>query len=94
MFLIISELPLFRHYYAIHWPVLSPSHGFTALGLAMIAIGVEILANLNRSTVSAHALGRSIWSSVIGSGIICFALGFVNIIAVSLNSRQKQAEDD
>jgi len=83
VFLIISELPVLKQYFLTHWPVLSPSHGFVALGLAMIAIGIDILGDLNKPATSKTALGTSIWRSVIGSGIIVFVLGFINIGVVS-----------
>jgi len=50
----------------------------------MLGIGANILGNLNKPSASKEALGTSIWRSVIASGIVTFALGFVNIIVVSL----------
>ena len=82
--MIISELTLFRKYFLTHWPLLSPTHGFVTLGLAMLVIGANILGNLNKPSASREALGPSIWRSVVASGILVFALGFVNIIVVSL----------
>ncbi|TKA49174.1 hypothetical protein B0A54_01250 [Friedmanniomyces endolithicus] len=47
MFLLVSELSLFRPYFARSWPLLSPSHGFVTLALAMIVLGINMLGNLN-----------------------------------------------
>lgn len=84
VFLLVSELSLFRAYFARNWPLLSPSHGFVALALAMLALGINMLGNLNKPATSQQALGLAFWRVVIASGIIIFILGFVNLIAVSL----------
>ncbi|TKA75688.1 hypothetical protein B0A55_03185 [Friedmanniomyces simplex] len=81
MFLLVSELSLFRPYFARNWPLLSPSHGFVALALAMIVLGINMLGNLNKSPTSQKSLGLAFWRIVIGSGIVIFILGFVNLIA-------------
>lgn len=83
MFLLVSELSLFRPYFARNWPLLSPAHGFVALALAMIVIGVNILGNLNKAATSQESLGLGAWRIVISSGIIIFVLGFINLVAVS-----------
>jgi hypothetical protein len=84
VFLIISELPILGQYFLTHWPLLSPLHGFFTLGLAMIAIGADILGNLNKPSASQASLGENIWRSVISSGIIVLVLGFLNIIVVRM----------
>ncbi|KAK0904889.1 hypothetical protein LTR02_006753 [Friedmanniomyces endolithicus] len=81
VFLLVSELSLFRPYFARSWPLLSPSHGFVTLALAMIVLGINMLGNLNKYPTSQASLGLSFWRIVIGSGIIIFILGFVNLIA-------------
>ncbi|KAK0286765.1 hypothetical protein LTR35_004234 [Friedmanniomyces endolithicus] len=81
MFLLVSELSLFRPYFARSWPLLSPSHGFVTLALAMIVLGINMLGNLNKYPTSQASLGLAFWRIVIGSGIIIFILGFVNLIA-------------
>ncbi|KAB2575128.1 hypothetical protein BFW01_g8316 [Lasiodiplodia theobromae] len=78
-FLIASEACLFRSYFRKNWPLFSPEHGFVALGLAMILLGVNTLGNLNKDATSAENLGMPFWSVVISSGIIILVLGFVNI---------------
>lgn len=84
MFLIASELSIFRNYFACNWPLLSSDHGFVTLGIAMIVLGVNILGNLNKEATSQLSLGISFWRIVIGSGIIVLVLGFLNVFAVSL----------
>ncbi|CZT24643.1 uncharacterized protein RCC_10368 [Ramularia collo-cygni] len=81
MFLVTSELSLFRAYFARNWPLLSPSHGFVGLGLAMIVLGVNVMGNLNKPSGTQKELGLPFWRIVIGSGIIVFILGWINLIA-------------
>ncbi|KAH9810073.1 hypothetical protein Tdes44962_MAKER01045 [Teratosphaeria destructans] len=81
MFLMTSEMSLFRGYFARSWPLLSPSHGFVSLALTMIALGITMLANLNKDATSQKSLGMPFWRMVIASGIVIFILGFVNLIA-------------
>lgn len=82
-FLLISELSLFRSYFARNWPLLSPAHGFVTLALSMIVLGLNILGNLNKPATSQASLGLGFWRIVIGSGVIVFVLGFFNLVAVS-----------
>jgi hypothetical protein len=82
VFLIVSELPIFRHYFATNWPLLSMNHGFVTLGLLMVIVGVSILGNLNKTATSQSALGMSFWQIVIASGILTMIMGFANIVAV------------
>ncbi|MCJ1481617.1 hypothetical protein MMC06_001776 [Schaereria dolodes] len=81
IFLIISELPLFRGYYARNFPLLSLSSGFVALGFLMIVTGVSILGNLNKEATSQKSLGLSFWQIVISSGILVSILGVANVFA-------------
>lgn len=83
VFLLTSELSLFRSYFARNWPLLSPVHGFVTLALAMIVLGINMLGNLNKQATSQKSLGMAFWRIVIASGIIIFILGFVNLVAVS-----------
>lgn len=87
VFLLASELSLFRSYFARNWPLLSQGHGFVALALAMIVLGVNMLANLNKQPTSQEALGLAFWRIVVASGIIVFVLGFINLVAVRLPLR-------
>lgn len=83
MFLLTSELSVFRGYFARNWPLLSPSHGFVTLSFAMIVLGIDMLGNLNKDATSQKSLGMPFWRVVIGSGIVIFVLGWINLIAVS-----------
>lgn len=86
VFLVASELSLFRTYYARNWPLLSPSHGFVTLGVAMIILGLNILGNMNKEATSQQSLGLAFWRLVLASGVLVFVVGFFNIIAVRLYS--------
>ncbi|KAF2671264.1 hypothetical protein BT63DRAFT_211671 [Microthyrium microscopicum] len=81
MFLVLSESSFFKDFFARNWPILSPSHGFNFLGFAMIVLGNNMLGNLNKEATSQKSLGLPFWRLVIGSGIVVFIFGFVNIIA-------------
>ena len=81
LFLIVSELTLFKSYFARYWPMLSIESGFVFLGLSMIALGFNILGNLNKSATSVSNLGLPLWRIVIASGILSSLMGLFNIIA-------------
>jgi hypothetical protein len=81
VFLLASECSIFKNFFARDWPLLSPSHGFNFLGLCMIALGNNILGNLNKEATSQESLGLAFWRLVIGAGIVIFILGWVNVIA-------------
>ena len=83
MFLLASELSLFRGFFCRNWPLLSPAHGFVTLALAMIVLGVNMLGNLNKDATSQKSLGLAFWRIVISSGILIFILGWLNLVAVS-----------
>ena len=89
VFLILTETPLFRSYFARNWPLLSPHHGFVTLGILMIIVGVSVLGNLNKEATSQKSLGTSYWRIVISSGIVVVILGVTNIFA-SYIFRQKK----
>lgn len=81
VFLLASEMSLFRGYYARNWPLLSPTHGFVSLALAMVVLGINMLGNLNKPATNKKSLGLPFWRIVIGSGIVIFILGWVNLVA-------------
>ncbi|KAF2864006.1 hypothetical protein K470DRAFT_254331 [Piedraia hortae CBS 480.64] len=81
LFLFTSELPIFQSYFARSWPLLSLSHGFVALSVAMIFLGINMLGNLNDAALNKESLGLTFWRVVIGSGILIFILGFINLIS-------------
>lgn len=83
IFLTVSELSLFKSYFARYWPLLSPESGFVFLGMAMLILGFNILGNLNKAATSVENLGLPLWRIVIASGILSALLGLTNIIAVS-----------
>ncbi|UJO24755.1 uncharacterized protein CLAFUR5_13816 [Fulvia fulva] len=90
MFLIVSELSLFRGYFARNWPLLSPSHGFVTLALAMIVLGINVMGNLNKPSGSQEELGMAFWRIVIASGILIFILGWFNLLASFIFRSRKQ----
>lgn len=81
-FLILTELPLFKNYFAKRWPLFSYKSGFVMLGTAMCMLGNEILGNLNKNATSKKSLGLPFWRIVISSGIVAIVMGVVNIFAV------------
>jgi hypothetical protein len=83
LFLVVSELNLFKSYFSKYWPLLSSESGFVPLGLAMIILGFNILGHLNKDATSVEKLGLPLWRLVIASGILTSIMGFGNIIAVS-----------
>jgi hypothetical protein len=83
VFLIVSELPIFRGYFSRNWPLFSQDAGFVTLGVTMVILGVSILGNLNKEATSQESLGLAFWRIVISSGIVVLVIGVVNIFAVS-----------
>ncbi|MCJ1310578.1 hypothetical protein MMC25_004243 [Agyrium rufum] len=81
IFLIITELPLFRGYIGRNWPLLSINHGFVSLGFLMVILGISILGNLNKAATSQESLGLPFWRIVISSGILSSVLGVANFFA-------------
>ncbi|GIZ44473.1 hypothetical protein CKM354_000767000 [Cercospora kikuchii] len=90
LFLITSELPVFKGYFARNWPLLSPARGFVTLAIAMIVIGIQVMGNLNKSAGSQEELGMPFWRIVIGSGILIFILGWINLLASFIFRDRKQ----
>ncbi|KAF4551635.1 Hypothetical protein D9617_12g035230 [Elsinoe fawcettii] len=80
-FILLSELNLFKSYFARNMPLLSPSHGFVFLSLAMFILGTNLLGKLNHSANSQESLGLAFWRIVIGAGILIFILSFFNFVA-------------
>ncbi|KAI9887598.1 MAG: hypothetical protein M1823_000582 [Watsoniomyces obsoletus] len=80
LFLITSEIQLFKSYFAKNWPLLSPSSGLVTLGVIMVVLGVSTLGNLNKEATSQASLGTSFWRIVISAGILVAILGLLNII--------------
>ncbi|TAQ91484.1 hypothetical protein B7494_g249 [Chlorociboria aeruginascens] len=90
LFLIVSELDLFKTYFYRRWPMLSPESGLVFLGLSMLSIGCVVLGNLNKSATSIENLGLPLWRVVISSGILACIMGFANIIGTFVFCDNKQ----
>ncbi|KAF4618117.1 hypothetical protein G7Y89_g14990 [Cudoniella acicularis] len=90
MFLIVSETGFFQNYFIRNWPNFGPEAGFTYLGLAMIALGFNILGNLNKNATSVENLGLAMWREVIAAGILASLFGLVNIIATYVFCNSKE----
>jgi hypothetical protein len=84
VFLIITELPLFKSYFARNWPLFSHKSGFVMLGAAMLLLGNDILGNLNKQATSQKSLGLAFWRIVIAAGIVVIIMGTINLFAVSI----------
>ncbi|KAE8453061.1 hypothetical protein EG329_012248 [Mollisiaceae sp. DMI_Dod_QoI] len=89
VFLIVSELNIFRAYFARNWPLLSPEHGFVFLGTSMFVLGFNILGNLNKPATSIANLGLPLWRVVIAGGILTAIVGSFNIVATYVFSDSK-----
>ncbi|GJD02028.1 hypothetical protein ColKHC_10853 [Colletotrichum higginsianum] len=81
VFLIVSELNIFRTYFERSWPVLSCEHGLSWLGIAMIVMGCQVLANTTDPTFSAETIGLPLWRLILASGILAITFGFFNVIS-------------
>ncbi|GKT49375.1 uncharacterized protein ColSpa_09556 [Colletotrichum spaethianum] len=81
VFLIVSELNVFRNYFERNWPVLSCEHGLSWLGIAMIVMGCHILANITNPAFSAETIGLPLWRLILASGILVITFGFFNVIS-------------
>ncbi|KAK4454980.1 hypothetical protein QBC34DRAFT_341474 [Podospora aff. communis PSN243] len=80
VFLVISEVNLFKAYFENNWPVLSPTHSLAWLGLALLIIGCSIMGDLVKPAYSQENLGLPIWRLVIASAILSIAFGVFNMI--------------
>ncbi|KAK3315314.1 hypothetical protein B0H66DRAFT_341272 [Apodospora peruviana] len=81
VFLVISELNLFKGYFERNWPVLSATHTLAWLGLAMIIIGCQILGDLVKPAYTLNNLGLAMWRLVLSAGILSITFGVFNVIA-------------
>ena len=94
IFLIISELPFCRAYFANHWPVFSDEHGLFWLGIGLILIGTNLLGKLNSSDYSRDELGLPFWRLIVSAGILTSIFGVTNLICtfafrgVNVNARK------
>jgi len=90
VFLIVSELPFFRGFFARNFPLLSHSSGFVFLGACLMGLSICVLGRLNNIADSEKALGLSFWQINLAAGIVTFIVGFINVIA-SFIFRNKKA---
>lgn len=81
LFLIVSELNLFKGYFERNWPVLSPQHGLSWLGIAMLVMGCQTLGNLNKSATSPAKIGLPMWRLILAAGILAITFAFLNIVS-------------
>ncbi|KAK3371753.1 hypothetical protein B0T24DRAFT_336334 [Lasiosphaeria ovina] len=96
IFLVISELGLFKRFFEKNWPVLSPSHSLMWLGLAILIIGCQLLADLTKPAYTLGNLGLSMYRLVLASGILCLIFGISNILVSIIfrdGTRDRQAEE-
>ncbi|TDZ65965.1 hypothetical protein CTRI78_v003333 [Colletotrichum trifolii] len=80
IFLMFSELNLFRGYFERNWPVLSCEHGLSWLGISMVVMGCQVLGNITEDTYSQETIGLPLWRLILASGILVITFGFFNII--------------
>jgi len=81
IFLVISELGLFKPYFTNNWPVLSPSHSLAWLGVAMVVIGCQIMSDMTKPAFSIDGLGLEAHRLVLAAGILAITFGFFNLLA-------------
>ncbi|OHF00396.1 hypothetical protein CORC01_04377 [Colletotrichum orchidophilum] len=81
IFLIFSELNIFRAYFERNWPVLSPEHGLSWLGIAMVIMGCHVLAGISVPAFSVETIGLPLWRLILASGILVITFGFFNIVS-------------
>ncbi|KAL5588570.1 hypothetical protein FOBRF1_015098 [Fusarium oxysporum] len=94
IFLIISELPFCKAYFANHWPAFSDEHGLFWLGIGLLLIGTNLLGKLNSSDYGRDDLGLPFWRLIISAGILTCTFGVMNLICtfvfrgVNVNARK------
>ena len=87
VFLIITELNIFRGYFSRNWPLFSQDAGLITLGATMIFLGVATLGNLNNKSLSEDEIGGSFWRIILAGGIVAIIFGVINIVLVCLSYR-------
>ncbi|OQD72477.1 hypothetical protein PENDEC_c021G04964 [Penicillium decumbens] len=90
IFLILSELPVFRGYWNRNWPLFGEDAGFIALAGVMMILGVATLGNLNIDAMSQKSLGLAFWRIVISAGILGMIMSVINILATFIFADRKQ----
>ncbi|KAK3386936.1 hypothetical protein B0H63DRAFT_521016 [Podospora didyma] len=80
IFLVISELGLFKTYFEKHWPVLSPGHSLMWLGFSVLVIGCEMLADTVKPAYTEANLGQAMYRLVLSAGILAVIMGVFNLL--------------
>ncbi|PHH85694.1 hypothetical protein CDD83_62 [Cordyceps sp. RAO-2017] len=81
--LIVSEFPVLesvKGYFRRNWPVVSDQRGLSWLGVAMLALGCDMLGNLNRPAYDADKLGPHFSRLTLASSVLAITFGTVNIV--------------
>jgi hypothetical protein len=81
VFLVISEVGLFKAYFHNSWPVLGPDHSLVWLGLASVIMGCSLLGDLVKPAFEIDNLGLPLWRLVMASGILAITFGVFNMVA-------------
>ena len=79
--LVISEVGLFKRWFARNFPILGPEHSLGWLGLALLIIGCDIMADLVKPAYEKENIGLPIWRLVLSSGILSITFGVFNMLA-------------
>ncbi|KAK3985770.1 hypothetical protein QBC44DRAFT_384556 [Cladorrhinum sp. PSN332] len=79
--LVISELGLFKPWFSRNFPILGPEHSLGWLGLALVIIGCDILADLIKPAYEIENIGLAIWRLVLSAGILSITFGVFNMVA-------------
>lgn len=79
---LVSELPFnfLKAYFEANWPVLTDSHGFFWLGVAMLSMGSQILGSLNKKNANVDQLTLPLWRLVLATGVLAITFGGFNVI--------------
>lgn len=80
LFLIITELNLFKPYFSRNWPLFSPRHGFVMLGLAQLFLGITVFSDLSRREARPAKLTMPFWRLTLAAGILMVVMAFINIL--------------
>lgn len=80
LFLILSELNLFKSYFSRNWPLFSPRHGFVMLGLVQLFLGITIFSELSHREARQAKLGMPFWRLTLAAGILMTIMSVINIL--------------
>ncbi|KPI38395.1 uncharacterized protein AB675_12080 [Cyphellophora attinorum] len=80
VFLIISELNLFKAYFSRNWPLFSARHGFVMLGLMQLFLGITIFSELSHREARQAKLTMPFWRLTLAAGILMTIMSVINIL--------------